>query len=229
MTPRPARPPKQRPPDPASLATPWRLFVAVPLPPPVHELIGSLTAELAAEGWPVRWVAPEGAHLTLHFLGDTAPERVELLRLALPPVVARHAPFDLRTAGLGVFPNARRPRVLWLGLHGPAHRLEALHQDLGSALRALDFPVEDGPYHPHVTLGRVRNTGTPDFPLRDLPEAVRRHLARAGEGGTEVPPARPLPIRQVELVRSHLGSGGARYETIGNSPLAPAPARGDAS
>ena len=220
MTPRPARPPKSRPPDPASTASRWRLFVAVSLPPPVRELVASLVADLAAERWPVRWVAAEGAHLTLHFLGETTPERAELLRLALPPVVARHAAFDLRTDGLGVFPNLRRPRVLWLGLHGPAHRLEALHRDLGGALRGLDFAVEDGPIRPHVTLGRVRNAGTPEFPLRDLPEAIRRRLAVAGQGGTAPPPARPVPIREVELVRSHLGPGGARYETIGRYPLA---------
>ena len=69
MTPRPARPPKQRPPDPDSTAALWRLFVAVPLPPGVRALLGDLIADLSAEGWPVRWVTPEGAHLTLHFLG----------------------------------------------------------------------------------------------------------------------------------------------------------------
>lgn len=219
MSPRPARAPKQRPPDPASTASRWRLFLAVPLPPSVRELVAALVADLTAEGWPVRWVAAEGAHLTLHFLGETAPERAELLRLALPLVVARHAAFDLRTAGLGVFPNARRPRVIWLGLHGPAHRLETLHRDLGEALAGLGFPVGAEPLRAHVTLGRVRNTGTPGFPLRDLPAAIRRRLAAVGDGGTAVPPARPLPVREVELVRSFLGPGGARYEAVGRYPL----------
>lgn len=231
MSPRSARPAKTRPPDPDAPGTAWRLFLAVPLPPPVRELVGVLTEELAAERWPVRWVAAGGAHLTLHFLGETAPERAELLRLALPPAVARHQEFDLRTAGLGVFPNLRRPRVLWLGLHGPAHRLESLQRDLGESLKGLAFPVEEGPFHPHVTLGRVRNAGTPAFPLRDLPEAIRRRLvgATAGTDGAGdapvppiVPPSRPLPVREVELVRSHLGPGGARYETIGRYPLAAA-------
>lgn len=222
MSPRtPRRPPTPtRSPEPDAVGGPWRLFLAVPLPTAVRDLVATMTTDLAAEGWPVRWVAPEGAHLTLHFLGEMPPERAELLRLALPPVIARHAAFALRTAGLGVFPTLRRPRVLWLGLHGPAHRLETLQRDLAATLVGLGFPVDDGPFRPHLTLGRVRNTGTPAFPLRDLPEAVRRRLAVVGEGGSDVPPARPLPIGEVELVRSHLGPGGARYEAIGCYPLA---------
>jgi 2'-5' RNA ligase len=221
MSPRAARRSKAHPTDPAATGSPWRLFLAVLLPPPVAALVGSLTAELAAEAWPVRWVAAEGAHLTLHFLGETAPERAELLRLALPPLVARHAVFDLRTAGLGVFPNPRRPRVLWLGLHGPTHRLETLHRDLGQALHGLNFPVDEGPFHPHVTLGRVRNTGTPAFPLRDLPDAIRNRLAGGSQCAPSGPPACPLPVREVALVRSHFGPAGSRYEVVGRYPLAP--------
>lgn len=221
MSPRPRRPPKERPPDPSAVGTPLRLFLAVPLPAEVRELVGAVTTELAAQAWPVRWAAAEGAHVTLHFLGDTDPERAELLRMALPAVVGRHAAFNLRTAGLGVFPSLRRPRVIWLGLHGPAHRLDTLQRDLGETLRGLDFPVEAGPYHPHVTLGRVREPGAPGIPLRDLPEAIRPYLADTGPGGKPPPPSKSVPVREVELVRSHLGRGGPRYEAIGRFPLAP--------
>ena len=131
---------KVRPPAPDAIDAPWRLFLAVCLDPDVQRLVADEIAALTAEGWPVRWVQPETSHLTLHFLGETERERAELVRLALPDVVAAHAPFDLRTAALGVFPNFRRPRVLWLGLHGPVHRLQTLHQDIGRALQGLGFP-----------------------------------------------------------------------------------------
>lgn len=203
------------------MGTTLRLFLAVPLPAAVRALVGELTTELEREGWPVRWVAAEGAHATLHFLGETEPERAELLRLALPAVTARHAAFELRTAGLGVFPNLRRPRVIWLGLHGPAHRLATLHGDLAEALAGLDFPVEAGPYHPHITLGRVRDPGQ-GVSVRGLPEALRPFLADTGPGGRPPPPARPVPVREIELVRSLLGGGVARYATIARYPLADA-------
>jgi 2'-5' RNA ligase len=219
MSPKPRRPPKERPPDPSAVEATQRLFLAVPLPDPVREMIGRVTAEMAAEGWPVRWVAAAGAHVTLHFLGETTPERAELLRLALPAVAARHAGFDLRTAGIGVFPVLRRPRVIWLGLHGPAHRLATLHGELGTTLVELGFAVEAGPYHPHVTLGRVRDPG-PGVSVRGLPEALRPFLADTGPGGRPQPAPMPVPVREVALVRSLLGHGGARYETVGSYPLA---------
>ncbi|MCC6314961.1 MAG: RNA 2',3'-cyclic phosphodiesterase [Thermomicrobiales bacterium] len=218
MSPRKPRPPKVRPPDPDRVDAQWRLFLAAPLPPDVRAVVRGIINELAPKDWPVRWVDPETAHLTLHFLGDTPPERAELLRLALPAVVARHAAFTLRTGDLGAFPSVKRPRVLWLGLYGPAHRLAALHEAVGEALRDLDFPVEEGPFHPHITLGRVRNQGTERVPLRAMPEELRA-LADPATGVMTGPPAVTFPVREVVLVRSYLGSGAPRYETVARFPL----------
>ena len=220
MAPRAARQPKVRPPAPDALEARWRLFLAVPLSTEVKALVADQIAALAAEGWPVRWVQPEGAHLTIHFLGDTEQEQAALLRLALPAVVTGHTPFDLRTAALGVFPNFRHPRVLWLGLHGPVHRLEGLAADVSRTVRELGFPAADDPYHPHITLGRVRNSDGEQVRLRDLPDAVKRRFVDAATGAAVAPPALPVPVREVVLMRSHLGKGGARYEPIAVFPLA---------
>src|ERR687889_60972 len=174
--PRKPRPPKLRPPAPDAIDASWRLFLAVCLDQDVQRLVAEEIAALTAEGWPLRWVQPETSHLTLHFLGETERERAELVRLALPDVVAAHEPFDLRTAALGVFPNFRRPRVLWLGLHGPVHRLQTLQQDIGRALKRLEFAVGDELYHPHITLGRGRNNHGERARLRDLPGALKRRF-----------------------------------------------------
>ena len=124
MPPRKPRQPKVRPPAPDAIDAPWRLFLAIRLAQEVQHLVAEEIVKFEAEGWPVRWVQPETSHLTLHFLGETERERAELVRLALPDVIAAHKAFDLRTAAFGVFPNFRRPRVLWMGLHGPVHRLQ---------------------------------------------------------------------------------------------------------
>jgi RNA 2',3'-cyclic 3'-phosphodiesterase len=219
MPPRNPRPSKVRPPAPAAIDAPWRLFLAVCLPQDVQRLVAEETSKLAAEGWPVRWVQSESAHLTLHFLGETERERAELVRLAIPDLVAAHAPFDLRTAALGVFPNFRRPRVLWMGLHGPVHRLQTLQQDIGRALQELGFVLGDEPYHPHITLGRVRNNDGERVRLRDLPDAIKDRFVDRDSGAAIAPPTRPVPVREVVLMRSHLGKGGARYEPIATFPL----------
>jgi 2'-5' RNA ligase len=224
MSPRKKRPPKIRPVDVHTVDAPWRVFLAVPMPDEARDAAAGVIDALRPLDWPVRWTSPENLHLTLHFLGEQPRERVELLRMALPPVVAAHDAFALRTGNLGVFPNIRRPRVLWLGLHGPAHRLESLHAALAAALRDLDFPVDgDGEsegFHPHVTLGRVRNQGTPTVPLRDLPETMRRRLADPANGVMAGPAPVPVPVSRVELIRSHQSHDGSRYETVAVFPLA---------
>lgn len=213
------RPAKVRPPSPDAVETPWRLFLAVPLPRDGQALVGEQIASLEELGWPVRWIQPEMAHLTLHFLGETEPERAELVRLAIPGVVAVHEPFELRTATFGVFPNFRRPRVLWLGLHGPVHRLESLQQDIGRALTDLGFADTSESYHPHITLGRVRNNDGEKVRLRELPEAVKARFVNADTGAAIAPASQPIPVREVLLMRSHLGREGARYETVASFPL----------
>jgi 2'-5' RNA ligase len=215
-TPRPA---KERPPSPDAVGAPWRLFLAVPLPEDVQTLIAETTSDLAREGWPVRWASASAAHVTLQFLGETARERAELLRLALPHVIAAHDSFTLRTAELGVFPSFRRPRVLWLGLHGPVHRLQSLRHDIDDALRDLDFPVDEEPYHPHMTLGRVRNSDSERVRLRELPDLVKRRFVDAETGAARGPQPLPVPVSEVHLMRSHLGKEGARYETVAAFPL----------
>ena len=219
MSPRKPRFVKERPPTP-SAESPWRLFISVPLPEAVTALVGVLVRDLSAEGWPVRWVASDTAHITLQFIGEVPPEQAELLRLALPHVVAQHTAFNLRTADLGVFPNQRRPRVLWLGLYGPAHRLATLRDEIGELLRRLEMPLDEKEFHPHITLGRVRDVR--DGSGRGLPEAIQRRFAEEVTSGRVTSKAPiPVPVHEVHLVRSFLGRDGARHDPIACCPLAP--------
>jgi 2'-5' RNA ligase len=206
---------KARPPDPDAPNAPWRLFVAVPLPTAVIERLGSLIETLRRHDWPVRWSDPDSAHITLHFIGEVPQERAELLRLALPGSVANEPVFNLRTADPGVFPNLRRPRVLWLGLHGPTHRLETLHGVVAETLQELDFPPDPKAFHPHITLGRVRDAN--NAPTRHLPEAIRQ--AFEAEAARNREPIR-IPVDEIVLMRSILSRDGARHEPIVHCPLA---------
>jgi 2'-5' RNA ligase len=207
---------KERPPDPDSPETGWRLFVAVPMPPAAIDLVDKTVAALAKTDLPVRWVAPDTAHLTLHFLGDTPPELAELLRMALATVVARHQTISLKTGGLGVFPAEREPRVIWLGMNGQTARLTALHQDLAGALRSFDLPIEERSLRPHITLGRVR-----DNPSSGFPTALKRRLDDPAVRELVANHAADIPVTEIQLVRSYLGRGGARHEPIARYPLTP--------
>ncbi|HEX5505276.1 MAG TPA: RNA 2',3'-cyclic phosphodiesterase [Thermomicrobiales bacterium] len=187
----------------AGAGEPWRLFVAVELSEEARGALAEAQAACRRCALPVRWVDPQGAHLTVKFLGAVEPERVAALTDALATIVTGHRPFLLWTGPTGAFPSPRRPRVLWLGVTGPTDCLDDLQQDVEFALHGLGFPLEGRPFRPHLTLGRVRDGAAPDAAglTRALEEA--RHLAPA-----------PLPVRDLRLMRSELGRGGPRYTTL---------------
>jgi RNA 2',3'-cyclic 3'-phosphodiesterase len=132
-----------------------RLFAGLPVVDGARQEVVSLLGRLRESAWPVRWVHDEGVHLTLKFFGEVAAERLEVIAEAVR-IAGRGTPaLPLRLADLGAFPSLARPRVLWLGIDGPA-ALELLHDRLERGGEAIGFPVEGTPFRPHVTLGRVR-------------------------------------------------------------------------
>ena len=187
-----------------------RLFVALEPPEPVRRRLGALAEDLrrgaGRAGDEVRWVPPANVHLTLQFLGAVPEERVAAVEAALGEAAAGARPLSLSVRGVGGFPNARRPRVLWAGLEGDLAPLAALVAGLGARLGKLGFPPEDRPFSPHLTLGRARDGhGAP---------GLAGALARAGQ-------AEAAPWRASELVlfESHLSPRGPRYEAIARVAL----------
>ncbi|MCO5224910.1 MAG: RNA 2',3'-cyclic phosphodiesterase [Thermomicrobiales bacterium] len=193
--------------------TPWRLFIAVPLPNAVRDQLSACIDHLSSNDLPVRWTDPANGHLTLHFLGEIEPEMGELLRMTMRAPVAPHVSFELRTAEPGAFPSLKRPRVLWLGLWGPTHRLEALYNDLGDFLDDFGIEIDEEPLHPHITLGRVRDTE--GVKVGALPEQIREAFAQLEEhhlAGKNHQVS--FPVTEVQLIRSYLEQDGPRYEVL---------------
>ena len=179
----------------------WRCFIAVPLG-------GALRRDLAlaVDLWRerpdlarLRWTDPDAWHVTFAFLGSVPESSVPTILEAVAEVARAHAPMSRTTGGLGAFPTARRARVAWYGVADPDARLGSLATDLTRSL-GLEAP---GPFHPHVTLARVRGT----------PADLRSWL------GTATAPEGALVADRVHLMRSHLGAGAARYETLASIPL----------
>jgi 2'-5' RNA ligase len=108
----------------------------------------------------VRWVNVNNIHLTLKFLGEVHPNQVDQLKQVLMQEAQQATPFIMEIGGLGAFPDAKRPRVLWIGLQAPA-ALRALQQSLERALATLGYASEDKPFSPHLTIGRVSQKATP--------------------------------------------------------------------
>jgi 2'-5' RNA ligase len=185
-----------------------RLFIALPLPATVRERLEGTQAIAHRLGLPLRLARAEGLHLTLAFLGETAESRVDALRALMEEAARRAAPFRLELAGLGAFPSARRPRVLWAGLAGDLAELARLHAALSDRLADAGFRVEAREFRPHITLGRSTGEWT-----TAQSEALSRLLdAPASATGSWNADA-------LHLMRSELRREGAKYTTLYTSPL----------
>ena len=182
-----------------------RAFIAVELPPAAREAVEGVIRDLRAKsGDAVRWVRPEGVHLTLKFLGDIDADSVPAISEALDRCAAPTAPFDLFLEGVGAFPNARRPRVVWVGLGGGLEPLLGLQQSIEGELEALGYARERRAFTPHLTLGRVRDRISP-AQVRALSEAL---------GVVSVAPGVKLPVKEISLMQSDLRPSGAVYTRL---------------
>lgn len=158
-----------------------RSFVALRLPESCQAALIALAKELRAEGLRASWVRPEQHHLTLRFLGDAPDQRLDALRARLADLSRRHAPIAASLGGLGAFGGRGRRRLaLWAAFLPGDGALDALQRDIETAAAEAGFPPETRPFHPHLTLGRVRRT--PD--QARAREAAARRADFTGPGFT---------------------------------------------
>ena len=189
-----------------------RLFVALDIDPAIRERLARLRADLRPLAPAARWVGIETYHVTLKFIGEVAPARLEQVKQALATVEA--APAELAFRGTGFFPNAKAARVFWVGIEGGRPLVElAGHVD--RALAAAGVAREDKPYAPHLTLARAGEarcpSGRPGMMASDRPNsvfaAIQQRLAQqAAEFGT-------MRAERFHLFESRLLASGVR---IGN-------------
>ena len=137
-----------------------RLFVAIPVPDAVREEMLRVQHELQplAPRGVVRWTKPEQFHLTLRFLGDVSSDRVAGLQESVRAVCSGVPALHLRAQGVGFFPNARSPRVIWIGITDGENRLVDLQRKIEAAVQP--FTAEQGGerFAGHVTLGRFKQS-----------------------------------------------------------------------
>ncbi len=184
-----------------------RLFVALPLPEKVENLLGNIIGELRPLSRAVKWVNSDIIHLTVKFLGETKPELVEPIKNALDRVGPDYSTVECSIDSLGAFPNLKRPRVFWAGLAGQKDILEKLAKHVDLEMNALGFEKEDRAFRAHLTLGRVKQDGQ----MSDLCRAVENYKL--------IP--EPLLFNEIILFKSTLTPRGPIYEALHRVPLMP--------
>jgi len=183
-----------------------RTFIAIELDDATRRAIGETQARLkrdrAAMG--VRWVAPDNIHITLKFLGDVAAARMDELGDAVTHACAGITPFALTLAGIGAFPNTRRPNVVWVGASGDVAIAAQLAERIEDACAALGYAREDRAFTPHLTLGRVKREASPS-----ARQAIGKLIEQAQVGKLG-----QLAVAHVSVMKSELRPGGSVYTRL---------------
>ncbi|MBZ5551294.1 MAG: RNA 2',3'-cyclic phosphodiesterase [Acidobacteriia bacterium] len=133
-----------------------RAFIAVDLTREIQTRIEAAQDALGRFSHAVRWVRPETIHLTLKFLGEISNDQQRRVVETFSTRKSGVAPFQISVGRLGFFPNARAPRVVWMGIEEGKGELQSLARFVDEALRAAGFPPEPRPFSPHATVGRIK-------------------------------------------------------------------------
>ena len=184
-----------------------RLFIAINFPDAMRLRLWNEAAPLRDAGYPVKWVAPDNIHLTLKFLGEVDESRAGAIKDGLRHAVGDTKTFAVPVGQFGAFPSAKRPRILWVGCETPPV-LELLADAVEREMSQLGFETEGRAFRPHITVGRVRR------------EARLAELKGLDKGLQRMEFFEEPQIASVDLMRSHLGPKGPRYERLASVELA---------
>jgi 2'-5' RNA ligase len=195
-----------------------RIFIGIDLDPQVRAWISRFLEGVESFAPEARWVRPESLHITLKFIGEQKPERVEAITERLWRVEG--SAFEIRSAGYGFFPTAKAPRVFWIGIQaGP--QLAELAESIDVAVAEVGIPREDRPYSPHLTLARAgagRTSGSPKWRKGDGPNAafavLEKRLAAMGDLDFG-----KMTAGEFILYQSQLSPGGSKYTKLQRFPL----------
>lgn len=183
-----------------------RTFIAFALPDHIKSALGRVQEGLINCGLKAKWVRLQGIHLTLKFLGNIELGQVDPVVAKMAEAVHGIGPLQLGAKGVGVFPNLRRPRVIWAGMAGDLAALKDLQRNIEAALSAIGFAGEKRSFQGHLTLGRFK--GRTDS----------RQVARALEefSGFET---QTFTAQHLVLFKSQLEPTGAVYSQLKKVPL----------
>jgi len=184
-----------------------RAFLAIEPPEDILQILSRLQEKLKREiSGRISWTKPQSQHLTLKFFGDISTKDTKNICSAVENRIASLSPLKLKIEKIGVFPDARRPRVLWCGVTGDGEKLSALQKQLEGDFEGIGFPGEDRPFRSHLTLGRVKESHGFD----GISEALTKYKSFA---------AGVFECRQLILFQSKLLPQGAVYTKLAEFTL----------
>jgi len=178
-----------------------RSFIAVNILAQAADLLRTAQDRLRAADPSVKWVHPDTFHITLRFLGSVGTPRLTTLWQSLQQALDGTPSFHLRFRGIGAFPSAKRPRVIWAGITDGAQELRHLAARVDQVCANHGFEPENRPFHAHLTLGRPRQPAA-----NPALAALIAELSAADLGEAQ--------LDRVALMKSELTRSGAIYHIL---------------
>jgi len=186
-----------------------RSFIAIDLPENIKSEIRQLQEDFRKSFPRFKWVLITSIHLTLKFLGNVADNQLDPIRKELQKIAEEQPAFRLSLKETGLFPDMRRPRVVWVGLGDDIEALSHLQKRIDSALTPLGFVPEKRAFTPHLTLARIPEGLKPV----ELEEFGKQWIA------TQINSSLYLVVKAVNLMKSTLRPTGAVYDVLASFPL----------
>lgn len=184
-----------------------RSFLAFELPPDIKSMVKDISEDVRRTGLDLKLVKVDNIHLTVVFMGNIRSEDVRAIEKEARDLCVFYEPFKIALKGLGVFPNTRRPRVLWLGLDMDTERISSFRDSLQERLLTFGINEEKRAFTPHLTLGRFRRPERHDPLLGDI-------ISRYADIKTPVG-----RLEELVMFKSELRPGGAEYTRLNAFPL----------
>jgi RNA 2',3'-cyclic 3'-phosphodiesterase len=188
-----------------------RVFIALDIDDSVRERISRFMEGVRGFAPDARWVRPESLHITLKFIGEQPPEKIEEIKRSLSSIPMQ--PLQIAFHGCGFFPTLKSARVFWIGIEAGAE-MANLATRVDEAVSVLGIPKEERAYSPHLTL--ARGAGRSGAPGRRKDDGPNKNFNRLQEklNAMPIPEFGTMTAREFFLFESQLLRGGARYTKI---------------
>jgi RNA 2',3'-cyclic 3'-phosphodiesterase len=180
-----------------------RLFICVNLDDTLRADIYNSLSKVISDYPSLKWVKPKNLHITLKFLGDVPVDKIENIRKILTYIANNYKEFSIELSKIGVFPDFRRPKIIWLGIFKGSEELEKIAYSLEEELEKTGFPKENKSFSSHITLARVKY----------IEKNINNILQDISIGNWE------QKVKKIELMQSSLYSTGPIYESLAEFPL----------
>ncbi|MBN2395341.1 MAG: RNA 2',3'-cyclic phosphodiesterase [Candidatus Atribacteria bacterium] len=189
-----------------------RVFIAIHLDQEIIKYLHSVQEEIISciernREIKIKFVEMNNLHISLKFLDELKPLEIEKTMAILQKNTVKYQPFEIHLLkSIGIFPNDRKPRVLWIGINEGSQMIQTIYDAIEKDIVKEIFHRKDNHFAAHITLGRVRCFKNPDKIIECRNQVSYKNISQV--------------VNSIELMESKLTSQGPIYRVIKRFPLA---------